>query len=588
MKKILLSVIIMILFLFSSRVNALTNNGKIYEVFYGESGVNVFAKDMTYNSMDYNGWMLVSDSDNYIYYCVDPATYMQNISDAKSNTHTVIEGNSNIMNSLKISESLLNRIKLLAYYGYGYKDNAIDHTDKKWYGITQVLIWQEVRTDITWRFKTSRYGTVNNGLYFNEKGELLTLVYNHSLQPNFNKKEVNMLVGEELTLIDDNNVLKSFNVKDDEYASYKIDGNKLIINAKKSGSLKVDLYRQKVENNFNLLTSNSLQDLIIRGKVDSYDSYIDLKISDGNLVVNKVNEQNEFSTNLIGSEFGIYDINNNLIKQVIINNSSEQVDLSFGDYYLLELKSSLGYELNTTKYYFSITNKQNKVKVSIPNKIIKGDLKIIKKDYDLNKPISNTLIGIYKDDNTLVKSMYTSDDGVIYLSDLLYGKYYIQELESSTYYRLNDEKMYFEINSNNLVELEMYNYKKQGTIIITKKDYDTKEQLFDALIEVYNENNELICSGYTDTNGQIILEKFNAGKYYIIEKEAPYGYILNKEKIYFELIEDNQNIELEIFNKKIEMPNTYKTINNMYIFTAMLFIPIVILYLRKYDKKENK
>ena len=70
----------------------------------------------------------------------------------------------------------------------------------------------------------------------------------------------------------------------------------------------------------------------------------------------------------------------------------------------------------------------------------------------------------------------------------------------------------------------------------------------------------MIFSGRTDENGKIIIENLEYGKYYILEKEAPKGYKLNPEKMWFEIKNDGEVVkaimkdELEI----IEVPNTKK------------------------------
>lgn len=48
------------------------------------------------------------------------------------------------------------------------------------------------------------------------------------------------------------------------------------------------------------------------------------------------------------------------------------------------------------------------------------------------------------------------------------------------------------------------------------------------------------------------------GKYYILEKEAPEGYELNDEKMWFEITEDGQIVKSEMKDHKkvIEVPNT--------------------------------
>lgn len=158
MKKLIFITIIFLLNLFSTNVNAFASSEKIYMDGYTVSGVDVFAKDVTYNSLDYNGWIIKSTANNYIYYCIDPATHMPFLNESKANSYNKIVSEKDIISKLKIDENTLTRIKLLAYYGYGYKDEKYNHTSKKWYGITQVLIWRTIRPDVTWTFKTGRYG----------------------------------------------------------------------------------------------------------------------------------------------------------------------------------------------------------------------------------------------------------------------------------------------------------------------------------------------------------------------------------------------------------------------------------------------
>lgn len=131
MKKLIFITIIFLLNLFSTNVNVFASSEKIYMDGYTLSGVNVFAKDTTYNSLDYNGWIIKSTANKYIYYCIDPATHMPFLNESKSNSYNKIVSEKDIISKLKIDENTLTRIKLLAYYGYGYKDEKYNHTSKK-------------------------------------------------------------------------------------------------------------------------------------------------------------------------------------------------------------------------------------------------------------------------------------------------------------------------------------------------------------------------------------------------------------------------------------------------------------------------
>ena len=124
---------------------------------------------------------------------------------------------------------------------------------------------------------------------------------------------------------------------------------------------------------------------------------------------------------------------------------------------------------------------------------------------------------------------------------------------------ITDEKVYFEIKDNGeIVKAEMKNKPITGTVEITKQDISTSEPLPNTLIEVYNDKDELVFSGKTDENGKITIEDLRYGKYYFVEKEAPEGYTLNPEKMYFEILEDGEIVKCTMVDEKvvIEVPNT--------------------------------
>ena len=55
----------------------------------------------------------------------------------------------------------------------------------------------------------------------------------------------------------------------------------------------------------------------------------------------------------------------------------------------------------------------------------------------------------------------------------------------------------------------------------------------------------------------MIIEKLKYGKYYILEKEAPEGYELNPDKMYFEIKEDGEIVKSVMKDHQIvKVPNT--------------------------------
>ena len=79
---------------------------------------------------------------------------------------------------LGFSESQWDRISLLAYYGYGYGN----HTDQKWYVITQVMIWRTTNPESDIYFTDTLNGSRVNK-FDGEIAELESLVSNHYKRP---------------------------------------------------------------------------------------------------------------------------------------------------------------------------------------------------------------------------------------------------------------------------------------------------------------------------------------------------------------------------------------------------------------------
>ena len=97
-------------------------------------------------------------------------------------------------------------------------------------------------------------------------------------------------------------------------------------------------------------------------------------------------------------------------------------------------------------------------------------------------------------------------------------------------------------------------YKNETKVKIIKQDQETKERLENVEFKIYNSNKELIYSNLkTDSNGEIEIENFLPGKYYIQETSAKDGYILNNKLIEFN-ISFNQILTLTVNNLYKETP----------------------------------
>ena len=270
--------------------------------------------------------------------------------------------------------------------------------------------------------------------------------------------------------------------------------------------------------------------------------------------------------------------------------------LPLGKYFYVEVKTNDNYILDTKEYHFELTEKDNKTPVvykslSVLNKYEKGELEFTKTDFVNGEVIANTKIEIYTDKDELIYSGTTDSNGKVVIKNLpVNQKFYIIEIEPSTGYVMTEEKVYFEIKDNGeIIKAEMTNKPIMGELEFTKVDVSTSEPLPNTLIEIYTEKDELVFSGRTDDKGMIIIKELRYGKYYILEKEAPEGYILNTEKMYFEIKENGEVIKSVMTNEMIpvivEVPNTSK--NDFPIVPISIILSALGLGLIIYGKKKN-
>ena len=76
-------------------------------------------------------------------------------------------------------------------------------------------------------------------------------------------------------------------------------------------------------------------------------------------------------------------------------------------------------------------------------------------------------------------------------------------------------------------------------------------------IKEEEKDSEIIFIGTTNEEGKIVIANLEYGKYYILEKNAPKGYKLNEEKMWFEIKEDGQVVKATMKDERIiEVPNT--------------------------------
>ena len=281
-----------------------------------------------------------------------------------------IEGNiysyTTSFDDANISNSDLEYIKLVSYYGYDYPGHKTD----KYYIATQELIWSRLsNVQMKWVVNLDP-----NDLFEiqNEKDVILNLVSNHYTKPSFDNNTVDIVKGEKITLTDTNNVISNYK-SDSNYI--KINGNSITID----GNIDVDKVtltkNVTTDKVFLLYTNGNSQKMMSSGKVEPVTSKINLNILSGSVTIHKkdieTGDNPQGDGSLKGAKYNLYD-SSGILKGTFITGKKEKIDnLSPGKYYLKEIEPSIGYQLDDNIYNIIIEKDNLDIEVTVYEKIIK-------------------------------------------------------------------------------------------------------------------------------------------------------------------------------------------------------------------------
>ena len=289
--------------------------------------------------------------------------------------------------------------------------------------------------------------------------------------------------------------------------------------------------------------------------------------------------------------------------------------LPYGVYTVHQTKGWAGRELITDFDVF--INKDGKTyKFLINNKNFESYLKVVKLDKETGKQIvyEGATFEIYDSDNhrvtmqytypqvTSIHTFYTNKEGYLITPEKLpYGDYTLKEVQAPYGYVLDDTPIPFVISQENastdtgvtVVKVKARDVAQKGVINITKTGeifssveenkgvYTPKysiSNLKGAIFEIYAaedittldgtvryEQGTLVDTITTDDDGVAKSKELYIGKYTVIEKTAPNGYVHNGTKYDVELTYAGQNVsvtstDISVYNDRQKVSVSLKKI----------------------------
>lgn len=364
------------------------------------------------------------------------------------------------VNPNTLSDEQKTRLKLIAYFGYNYQN----HTDPKWYAISQYMIWKEADPTGDIYFTDSLNGNRIEA-FANEINEINALINNYYTLPSIANMEVNMVENSSITLTDTNNVLSNYTSNNpDAY----INGNTLTINNLKEGEYTIDLIRDMKKYDLPPIFYHASfsQDMMTVGDIKNINISLKVNVDKTTLDITKIDSDTKTTipsgeASLSGAIYQIYDSNMKEIEKLEIDDNMKASieNLDYGKYYIKEISAGEGYLLDENTYEFEITHDNKNIVLELENKVIKKEI-IIHKTYgdgingNNEKDIS---FDIYNKKGELITTITTDNNG--YAKVILpFGVYTFKQNNTTDGYTYADD-FTIDIKNEDKEEINLYDYK---------------------------------------------------------------------------------------------------------------------------------
>lgn len=554
--------------------------------FFSNIQVNASTKGFNFFSFKENGkqkWKIETYKDSNVLvspggyftssgtmaYCIEPGILYLDIADGSYTVHT---NKSQFSQLTGYDEELLHKLELISYYGYGYNNDKSDEN----YMATQMLIWNTISPNSV-KIISGEQSIINSKINAIKKN-----VDNALERPSFSYKTVEVVLGEETSIIDTKEVLNGFKVSDCKNCQATIENNTLKVIATSMENVKVILTKSISNTSVGsvLYTAGSYQKLMTFGDPDDAEAILNLKVNGGKVELQKLDKDKKVAiasgeATLNGAVYGVYTTKDE--KVAILTTDEKGYAISdylpyLGDYYLQEENQSIGYTLDTTKYYFKLTDDNLLASVDVYEKVIENEIELTKV-YATDKtqimvPEVGIKFGFYNNKGEEVSVQTTDSNGKIKFK-LPYGSYIVKQLSTTIGHekvkdfkidvRTDGEKFTYTIsNAETTARIKVVkvdqdnNYIKLSGIKFKIKDLGTNEYVCQT---VSYPDSKTICEYETNSNGILITPyPLGTGNYQLEEiDQFINGYTWNSNPITFSINDNSNIIDSDGFDAIIEI-----------------------------------
>ena len=487
------------------------------------------------------------------------------------------------------SDEINQKIQLYGYYGYDYPG----HNTLRYRMAAQALIWEETGGQII-EFWTERYGYGNFINIDYEKNEIKKLVSTHYNQPKFTETTKTGIINETITFTDTTGYLSDYAVHQSNGANVSINGNNLLVTPTKIGETTVILKKRMYTNNPTTIfvgTDLKSQKMGYFGIDDPL--YVAVKVNalGGKVSLEKIDSKTLSykplgDASLKGAIYGIYDEYNSRIGEITTTGNgivTSDYLPKLGKFYLLEEKSSLGYKLDSTKYYFEITENNLNPKIVVHEEVIEKEFELYKMFSDGGKSMilkaePNITFEFYLESSMELYESATTDTTGRLLVKLPYGTYIVKQ-KNTTYNheKLDDFKIVINeasaekitkvaTNAEITAKLKLVKVDSKSNKVLVRDGIKFKIKNLDTGEYVYQNitypNQVKICIFETKDGVFITPYVLTTGNYQIeeLEEQTIDGYVWNKEPLKFSIGEDSKYIYDKDFGVMLEIKFSNKQV----------------------------